>query len=112
MSGIYIPGMEIPQNCSACLACKAQLVRNDDGIVSGVAYACALTCKTTDGSKLEDCSLIPVPDHGRLIDADALEKWFVEWYDLKADLSILHFLDILKDEIVAPTIIPADKEYA
>ena len=87
MSGIYIPGMEMPTRC-----CDCKLYVED-------IYFCQLLKRdienpwADDGVEL-DCPLIPVPDHGRLIDAEELP-----WY--------------LKDvtEIVdAPTIIPADKE--
>ena len=53
---------------------------------------------------------ISVPDHGRLVDVDALKAWFVEWYDPIVDLEIYRFLEILGDESVVPTIIPAEKE--
>lgn len=57
----------------------------------------------------DDCPLVEVPPHGKLIDADALKAWFVEWYDLNADLEIIHFLEILSDEDSAPTIIEAEE---
>ena len=86
MSGIYIPGLKKPTVCWEC-PCF-----NDE------YYLCHITEEDrTDpyNSEVpEDCPLIPVPDHGRLIDADALQ-----WY-LK---DVTEILD-------APTIIHADKE--
>lgn len=94
MSGIYVPDIEMPD--------EEQSVITVNIYSDGVVY-----CYDDNAER----TAFPVLDHGRMIDADALEKWLIEWYDLKADLSIAHFLDILKDETVAPTIIPADKEY-
>ena len=48
--------------------------------------------------------IIPVPDHGRLIDADALDYF-------KDDSGIAVFDFVTRGQIkTAPTIIPADKE--
>lgn len=52
---------------------------------------------------------VPVPPHGRLIDADALIAWFEEWYDPNADLEICHVIDILDDNSVTPTILEAEE---
>ncbi len=54
--GVYIKGMEMPTSCARCCL---------DGF-----------CKHWDivPYRHEDCPLLPVPDHGRLIDADALCK--------------------------------------
>ena len=51
---ILIKGMEMPRNCAACCLygfCKHWDIRSD---------------------RHEDCPLVPVPLHGRLVDADAL----------------------------------------
>ena len=71
MSGVYIKGMQMPESCAGCPACH-----------SGKNLACEywLFCGQT-GIKLENvigdgkpdwCPLIPVSDHGKLIDADKL----------------------------------------
>lgn len=65
MSGIYIPGMEIPTSCSEC----AFVTQYYDG---GCDVCCLLDTYASKHGTLDDCPLIPVPDHGRLIDADAL----------------------------------------
>ena len=63
--GIYIRGMEMPTSCEECildhkffkwLGCNKHVSR--DMIV--------------DGKRSPACPLIPVPPHGRLIDADEL----------------------------------------
>lgn len=81
MSDILIKGMEMPYNCGHCFLrrgeCKERIYMPN---------------------RPSNCPLIPVPDHGDLIDRDmVLEKaWDVET-----------FVDAVK---CAPTIIPADKE--
>ena len=53
---VYIKGMEMPENCDDCPIANCRM---DNGWLH---YP----------DRPEDCPLIPVPDHGRLIDADAL----------------------------------------
>lgn len=62
--GVYIKGMEMP---TSCLSCPLQ----------GGTADCRLTQKTYNWGLSErpsDCPIVPVPPHGRLIDADALMK--------------------------------------
>ena len=106
MSGIYIPGMEMPRNCLACDWC-AHTIPADN-------YICYRLNRAVIGVAKEDvdetvnacCPLIPVPEHGRLIDADALkENWFIT--ELGNKVVEVQEID------AAPTIIPAspaDKE--
>lgn len=98
MSGIYIPGMEMPKVCHECRLYEADI------------YYCAIADRPLDVSNSEIgrcsfCPLIPVPDHGRLIDErDALDA---VRQGAPTQVSIDGFSKILFD---APTIIPADKE--
>lgn len=63
--GIYIKGMEMPTSCYDCNC----FIRDSDGS----DYCCLLMRDIEDNHKRDDdCPLRPVPDHGRLIDADAL----------------------------------------
>lgn len=62
MSGIYIPGMEMPTNCYKCLFKQR----------SGMNIICAVTNEQFSVAdvnilyyRLDDCPLIPVPDHGQ-----------------------------------------------
>lgn len=103
MSGVYIKGMEMPKNCASCVLdrfCKHWDIRSD---------------------RDEDCPLIPVPDHGRLIDADALwkeEKSADALHKLRPKgESVIYDAGFLAGYRAAaqiaskmPTIIPADKE--
>lgn len=66
MSDILIKGMEMPTSCWRC--CLSQLYEKPREM---------LVCKITHGEVLRykidgNCPLVPVPKHGRLIDADAL----------------------------------------
>lgn len=74
MSGIYIKGMEMPTSCLECDWC-AHTIPADN-------YICYRLNRAVIGVAKEDvdesvnvcCPLVPVPPHGRLIDADALAK--------------------------------------
>ena len=69
--GVYIKGMEMPKSCYKCDMRR----RNGMDIVCPIAHE---RFSVTDVNILEycldSCPLIPVPPHGRLIDADAFFK--------------------------------------
>ena len=110
MSGIYIPGMEMPRGCAFCKIKK----RN------GKKMVCPFSDEEWDihdpmssEFRLSDCPLVPVPDHGRLIDADAhlsaLEK-YRNTYEQEHKLPWGITLDAFEWELTqAPTVIPADE---
>ena len=64
---VLIKGMEMPALCQEC-----------DLYIDGACYAKGYRDYQSimDMSKPDDCPLIEVPPHGRLIDADKLEKGF------------------------------------
>lgn len=80
MSGVYIKGMEMPTSCSVCpmlegdrmdgLCHAASRWLDDDEFWTWYVYPEG----DMDDSKPCNCPLIHVPDHGRLIDADAFER--------------------------------------
>lgn len=86
MMGIYIKGIDMPKNCADCL-----LEDTYDG------YNCRIVEKSANWG-LEGrpswCPLVPVPPHGRLIDADEFFRIFPE---------------LISYEFAAPTIIPAEE---
>ena len=114
MSSVYIKGMQMPKAC----------VYRENGHfmtcplydVDGYCGALNREAKHDLETKLCDCPLIPVPDHGRLIDADALITTFCEWGTrLERGRKLVITMSEAKQAIVdiiddAPTIIPADKE--
>ena len=68
---VLIKGMEMPRNCRECGlyidgACYAKGYRDYRSIM--------------DMSKPDDCPLIELPPHGRLIDADAIQDYNVETF--------------------------------
>ena len=102
---VYIKGMEMPCCCDECRF----LDEYGD-------YPCCIitdeqrgyTFKTRE-KRMDKCPLIPVPDHGRLIDADALyESCALDTnIDVMASAKrINEYMQLKIDE--APTIIPAE----
>lgn len=65
---ILIKGMEMPKHCAAC-----PIERMDD-YGDEIAFYCLLNDGDTKQVRAKcrrtDCPLVPVPPHGRLIDAD------------------------------------------
>lgn len=107
MSGIYIPGMEMPERCDA--RCPFYGFKS--------IYDCSITKKAYNWgltTRPSDCPLIPVSDHGRLIDADALTKLCVEmqnieWNNKAAPYSWAYAYESFEGDIDnAPTIIEAE----
>lgn len=99
MAGIYIPGMEMPENCGVCRFavdgwCYAYGKPNIDAL--------------SNSGKTNWCPLIPVPDHGRLIDADALVLKGYALSVIRSGSYGTFRIDVpLIDTDAAPTIIPA-----
>lgn len=109
MSGVYIKDMEMPKNCLACDWC-AHTIPADN-------YICYRLNRAVIGVAKEDvdetvnacCPLVPVPPHGKCIDADALIKELTlddEDDNSGASLLMAIFLEVLK---AAPTIIEAEE---
>ena len=108
MSDILIKGMEMPTSCRKC-----GLMMNCDDCEGWECYC--LPLKKSIGhlerfrdepyvptdKRRDDCPLILVPEHGRLVDADALVR---SYYHAPS------FPNLCKAINEAPTIIPADKE--
>lgn len=120
--GIYIKGMEMPMNCCRCPC--ADLEYYDCNLMPGTG----ISSDRKSGKRHEDCPLVPVPPHGRLVDLDRILEIIDGIWDCN-DMTFKpndHCCDIPKDchgckwaetkrairEIVAnaPTIIPASEE--
>ena len=112
--GIYIKDMETPTRCGRC---DMRIAIYDDGAFDH--YECCITAAIIDnvGEKMEDCPLIPVPPHGRLIDADALTEKLKKHREYHSDGSnsgaaisngIGQCLDIINGR-ECPTIIEAEE---
>lgn len=85
MSGIYIPNKKMPDYCGDCFYPECKRFWWSIG-------------------RPEDCPLVLVPDHGRLIDADALRKQMAERRSYVGRLS--DPLCLIED---APTVIEAEE---
>ena len=89
--GVYIPNMKMPEHCGECRFA-----------VDGWCYAYGkpnIDALANDG-RTNFCPLVPVPPHGRLVDADALMKLEV----IPSDNWVFRAIE------KAPTIIPASGE--
>lgn len=111
---VLIKGMDIPESCHDCRFCgwsnfwqvydchmakpNALLLFNGEKTNSD--------SKTRNG-RADNCPLVPVSDHGRLIDADAFMQ--PRWIDGRNefDAGVLWTIKKLGE---APTVIPASKE--
>lgn len=100
--GVYIKGMEMPESCAYC--------RFEGG---GYCFA--------EGEKLlhvrirddvhSDCPLVPVPPHGRLIDADALLESIKEAKKKQPEISDVYdedYFAVAEWVAYAPTIIESE----
>lgn len=109
--GVYIKGMEMPPSCNKC-----SLVTE---YYEGGLPVCCLLDKYADtsGLKLDDCPLIPVQLHGRLIDADKFMRDECNSCDgacesIPCDCVNCHVdcrCEFMRDILDASTIIPAEE---
>lgn len=95
---ILIKNMEMPHDCEVCPCLQYFPVGT---------FACGVTHTMIGiGDKLKDCPLVEVPTpHGRLIDADELEK-DAEWSDYYDEYTAYSECQIGH----APTVIEAEGE--
>lgn len=103
---VLIKGMEMPkEGCKDCLLVKRK----------GVFDICPFLKREVDGNverggKPLGCPLVPVPPHGRLIDADALLSQYTGYFwTAKTDYAE-GLRDVANDIKQAPTIIEAEEE--
>ena len=99
--GVYIKGMEMPTSCESCMFSRRSIHNID-------------WCVLTEKDLPSDCPLVPVPPHGRLIDADALKLSHCKECTLYPDKCLektgegCDWGSIYHIEHCAPTIIPAE----
>lgn len=100
---IYIPGMEMPKDCLVCplrhYYFPPTTFTSNEKTVKGVAVCMA----TRREIKADNCPLVPVPEHGDLIDRDALiSEHSLTRYDWSDVVDV-------EDIKASPTIIPAEE---
>lgn len=105
MSGVYIKNMEMPSGCSQCY------FNMEYGECVAMQYDHLGNFRWETNERHKDCPLVPVPDHGRLIDADEIGLTDFEIILCQADDNRhKSALQMLLEQIEeAPTIIPAEE---
>ena len=104
MSDILIKGMEMPKNCMLCSFC----VEEADPANGEMCMVTGTLMPPCTKERLDNCHLVPVPPHGRLIDADALGVTDFELVMCRGEYKELAKL-LLEKIDAAPTIIPAEE---
>ena len=109
---VLIRGMELPDNCGACP------LETDYGTCGYYSLFVEAGHDSEIWKRRDDCPLVEVPPHGRLIDADefikeecnscdgACESIPCDCLNCAADCRC----DFMKDIADAPTIIPAEED--
>ena len=98
--GVYIKDMEMPKNCRACrLKMNCEDCEGFECVCPPLHTQIGHLDDLLTDKRRDDCPLVPVPPHGRLIDADAL----IAAHKDVCSRSMKFNLDL------APTIIEADK---
>ena len=103
---ILIRGMKMPHDCDECRLCAFIPVGD-----YGINRKCLplINAKAEITIRRADCPLVPVPSHGRLIDADAAAKqgWTINRTYSASPTDMVYEVKTMTDEVL-PTIIPAD----
>jgi hypothetical protein len=100
MSGIYIPGMEMP---TSCFQCEFRTKIDPDNLM------CIISQKTFEErfchieGRDKSCPLVPVPPHGRLIEKHDVFKLISAFPEIDELLTV----EFMKALYNLPTIIPA-----
>ncbi len=100
MSGIYIPSTEMPTKCAKCILFGEY----------GCPFIGAVGVALTEGRRHEGCPLVPVPDHGDLIDKKVLLEDKTDM--LTGRMMIFGGQYMYSESVIknAPTVIPKDGE--
>lgn len=97
---VLIRGMTMPKNCLECV-----FYRTTDPFYD----YCMISSVEPKGYVPNDCPLIQVPDHGRLIDADEVQKqWYQLHFDRKLSDGTLAYWNFVLSN--APTVIEVEGE--
>lgn len=111
---VYIKGMEMPRGCASCKISR----RNGKKMICPFIWKCEwdIHDPMSADHRLDGCPLIPVPDHGDLIDRVAFREEMDKHYPFDRYTQSKHEWEdaaksaVIKMLVAAPTIIPADKE--
>ena len=98
---ILIKGLEMPKNCLECV-----FYRRTDPVYD----YCCISSTTPKEYVPNDCPLVEIPPHGRLIDADAMERNLVKMQMAQKGVvghGIRKSRAVVRD---MATVIPADED--
>ena len=105
--GIYLPNMDMPKSCAGCPTCREGTTLDGDYWLMCGYNGKPLESEVGAG-KPDWCPLVPVPEHGRLIDADAVYDAVERRYRVSSGEehgAERDFLDLISD---APTVLEAE----
>ena len=101
--GVYIKGMEMPKECRKCRFEVRGYCVASDRMDNRTRFV-------DDAPKKAWCPFIPVPPHGRLIDADVFFKFVEDKYKNARGDARKAYSDVLDLICAAGDIIPASEE--
>lgn len=94
---LLIKGMEMPTRCGQCrFFAWSRGVGQHCAVDSDITFHATIDGMDVKYERNGDCPLVPVPPHGRLIDADELSEDLN--FDVENDLRALDDLDIVGKE--------------
>lgn len=108
---LYVEEQDMPQNCAECKAegHYENSYGDECGFFCPFGYK-AYTSGTRDTKRLDNCPLVPVQPHGRLIDASKIGLTDFEIILCQNGNPFKNALEMLLEKIEnAPTIIPAEE---
>lgn len=99
---VYIPGMEMPRGCASCKISR----RNGKKMICPFIWKCEwdIHDPMSADHRLDGCPLVPVPNHGDLIDRDKLEKDIDKYIGGEESRSRFHHWVQVQDAVI-----PMDK---
>ncbi len=102
--GVYISGLKMPKDCETCPFWE--------GEVNGCPITHYFTIRRKGVDRPEWCPLLPVPDHGDLIDRDALMARYAEEIKPSNNSDFMRpprWNDAVQLTELAPVVIPAER---
>lgn len=101
---LLIP-LDMPKNCVDCFAVESSA---SEGNFCGLTQQ-YIEYGTVWNKRQDNCPLVEVPPHGRLIDADALGKYLMKRWNVNDDHDFCN-KEVWNGIKEAKTVIPTDKE--
>ena len=102
--GIYIKGIEMPKSCESC-PCKTADAFGGLGC-QATGY---IPLRKANQDRPDNCPLVPVPPHGKLIDADTLNYTMLYKENWMSRTGVEALAVWKKDIDASPTIIGAEE---